>query len=283
MEELRSAVIKLQKNFRELVETDNAIKDGINCNSKNLEALKNLTLDINQRVKVLEDTLEKKKSLNDNDIVNVKNDLRNLNSKIDGVEEKLVDDMTGTVKHFETTISQSNKNHDRDKIKLQELLEDNERKMKEVVKNFNFQKKKVNNQEKPFKCEECGEIIGRKRDLKIHIRINHPKFITCDFCDEMFKESWQYEKHLESHTKSKDKKCDVCDKRFFLDWRLKQHMNIHNNPHVKNCHYYNNQKECPYDAIGCKFNHKISQECKRQGDCKIKLCPLQHRKIPNKT
>ena len=52
MEELRSAVIKLQKNFRELVNTDNAIKDGINCNTKNLEALKNLTLDIQERVSI---------------------------------------------------------------------------------------------------------------------------------------------------------------------------------------------------------------------------------------
>ena len=77
--------------------TDNAIKAGINCNSKNLEALENLTLDIDQKE-------------------------RNLNSKIDGVEEKLVDDMNCTVKGIKTTISQSNKNHDRDKRKLQELI-----------------------------------------------------------------------------------------------------------------------------------------------------------------
>ena len=97
-------------------------------------------------------------------------------------------------------------------------------------------------QEKPNKCVECGDILVRKRDLKKHVRIKHPKYIACDFCDETFKESWQYEKHLESHTKPKDKKCNVCDKRFFLDRRLKQHMNIHKNPHVKYCHYYNNQK-----------------------------------------
>ena len=82
MEEIRSAVIKLHKNFRELVVTDNAIKDGINCNSENLDALKNLTLDINERVKVLEDTFEKKKTINEKDIVIVKKDLRTLNSKI---------------------------------------------------------------------------------------------------------------------------------------------------------------------------------------------------------
>ena len=47
--------------------------------------------------------------------------------------------MNGAVKNIATTISQSNKNNDSDKRKLQELLEDNERKMKEVAKNLNYQ------------------------------------------------------------------------------------------------------------------------------------------------
>ena len=63
MEELRSAVIKLQKNVRELNVTDNAIKDAITCNSKNQETLKTLALDINERVKSLEDSFESKKGL----------------------------------------------------------------------------------------------------------------------------------------------------------------------------------------------------------------------------
>ena len=100
---------------------------------------------------------------------------------------------------------------------------------------------------------------------------------------KLLKKCWQYEKHLESHTKTKEKKCDVCDRRFFLDRRLKHHMNMQKNPYVTNCHCYNNQKECPYDAVGCKFNHIMSEECKSQVDCKVQLCPRQHSKISNKT
>ena len=55
-------------------------------------------------------------------------------------------------------------------------------------------------------------------------------------------------------------------------------MKIHEKHHVKNCHYFNNQKVCPYDVIGCKFNHADSKECRNQLECKIKLCPLKHSK-----
>ena len=40
MEELRVAVIKLQKKFKERVVIEDAMKDVLNCNSKNMEALK---------------------------------------------------------------------------------------------------------------------------------------------------------------------------------------------------------------------------------------------------
>ena len=118
MEELRSAVIKHQKNFSELVVTDNAIKDGINCNSKNLEALKNLTLKINDRDKTLEDSLENKQILDKKDIVIVKKDLKTLNYKIDSVEDKLVDLVKGAVENVECKISRSIQDNERDRRNL---------------------------------------------------------------------------------------------------------------------------------------------------------------------
>ena len=277
MEELCLTVIKLQKNIKELAIADEAIQDVIRCNSKNLESLKNLTLDINERVKVMEDGSNE--NLKAPDLVIIKKDMTNLESKIDTVEEKLVDGIKNTIANVENKFSQSNVNIERDRKNLKELLLANARKIREVEKNLQIQTNKVKVQEKSFKCEECGEVFEKKKCLKIHIQIKHPQYIKCESCDETFKESWQYETHLESHSKTKDKKCDVCGKLFFLDWRLGQHMNIHKKPHVKNCHYFNNQKVCPYDAIGCKFNHVMSKECKNQANCQIKLCSLQHTRI----
>ena len=211
--------------------------------------MKNLTLDIQERVKTLEEASEDKK------IGIVKKDLTTLESKIDSVEDKLVDDVKTAVENMENKISQSNKANERDRRTLNDLLLDNERKLNEVEKNLHSKKNKVKTQEKSFKCEECGETYGKKNDLRSHIKKNHPKYIKCESCGKICKESWQYETHLETHSKTKENKCDVCGKEFFLGWRLGQHMKIHKNRHVKNCHYFNNQKVCPYDAIGCKFNH----------------------------
>ena len=127
-----------------------------------------------------------------------------------------------------------------------------------------------------FGCQECGEVFLKKLEVRNHVKKDHPKTISCDCCDSSFHESWEYEVHLESNSKAKDKKCDVCGKEFFLEWRFKQHMNVHHNPYVKSCHYYNNNKVCPFEPVGCKFKHVKSKQCKNQTNCKNKLCPLQH-------
>ena len=50
MEKLRKAVIKLQENFKKFIVTEEAMKDVINCFTKNVEALKKYTLEKNGRV-----------------------------------------------------------------------------------------------------------------------------------------------------------------------------------------------------------------------------------------
>ena len=45
---------------------------------------------------------------------------------------------------------------------------------------------------------------------------------------------------------------------------------------MKHCHYFNNDKVCPYEEIGCMFRHEKSEPCKYKEFCKNKLCPFQH-------
>ena len=61
-----------------------------------------------------------------------------------------------------------------------------------------------------------------------------------------------------------------------LKWRLKKHTDGHNNKSQKYCHYYNNDKSCPYEEIGCKFLHQISEKCVFGRKCKHKLCQFKH-------
>ena len=103
----------------------------------------------------------------------------------------------------------------------------------EVERKLQNQKEVLNKEEQKFTCDECGNSFGKKADRRKHINVYHPKPISCEFCDMIFSESWEYETHLETHTKTKDKKCKVCDKEFYLEWRYRQLMNVHENPNIK--------------------------------------------------
>ena len=45
---------------------------------------------------------------------------------------------------------------------------------------------------------------------------------------------------------------------------------------IKFCHYYNNDKPCPYDKVGCKFKHENAPECRFNLRCTFKLCQFTH-------
>ena len=55
---------------------------------------------------------------------------------------------------------------------------------------------------------------------------------------------------------------------FVSKWRLNKHMKVHTKECVKFSHYYNNDKLCPFDEHGCKFLHKVSQNCELGKRCK---------------
>ena len=65
-------------------------------------------------------------------------------------------------------------------------------------------------------------------------------------------------------------------KPFVLKWRLSKHKETHASPTVRNCHYFNNKKPCPFENIGCKFNHVLSKICIYNTTCSNALCQHQH-------
>ena len=100
--------------------------------------------------------------------------------------------------------------------------------------------------------------------------------LTCGECDEQFALNWKLEKHLRTHAASTVYKCKECNKTFYLEWRLKQHMKAHGSSSFKFCHYFNNYRTCPYEEIGCMFNHQHSSQCKYKENCSNKLCQFKH-------
>ena len=50
----------------------------------------------------------------------------------------------------------------------------------------------------------------------------------------------------------------------------------------KYCHYFNNDKRCPFSEIGCKFKHEISHECFHGKECAFSLCQYRHKSLISK-
>ena len=60
-----------------------------------------------------------------------------------------------------------------------------------------------------------------------------------------------------------------------MKWRMEKHTSDHR-VDIKFCHYFNNDKPCPYDKVGCKFKHETAPECRFNLKCTFKLCQFTH-------
>ena len=73
--------------------------------------------------------------------------------------------------------------------------------------------------------------------------------------------------------------CEICNKVFQTKWRKRKHSEMHSNDETKKCHYFNNDKLCPYEEVGCKFVHIDSEMCFNGTKCKNSLCSFKHKNI----
>ena len=116
-------------------------------------------------------------------------------------------------------------------------------------------------------------------ELQNHVSLAHkqPKHLTCKECHLSFDESSKYEKHIiENHRQQKGFKCDKCEMSFVLEWRLKKHKKVHHEINARPCHYFNNDKDCPFAIVGCKFPHIRAGVCKYANRCKHVKCQYRH-------
>ena len=125
-------------------------------------------------------------------------------------------------------------------------------------------------------CFKCNDKFTNISELNKHVQIRHPRTFGCNRCDKKFVKRFELETHLKDHTNAETFKCDQCGKSFLLKWRLKKHEEIHGTKSQKFCHYFNNEKNCPYEEIGCKFRHQHSQKCRFNENCNFKLCQFKH-------
>ena len=83
------------------------------------------------------------------------------------------------------------------------------------------------------------------------------------------------ERKLEDHVSRVHKKyeCDECDKVFNFDTVLEKHIEAMHEDSKLFCHYFNNDKECPYEDQ-CIYMHEESATFKFGKGCERILCML---------
>ena len=126
-------------------------------------------------------------------------------------------------------------------------------------------------------CDNCDSQFQKRLDLKKHIDERHSQKLSCNICGDTFSKNHELEEHmLNTHKEVKQFSCDQCDMSFVLQWRLKKHVKEHQQLYRRRCHYYNNNKDCPFSKIGCKFIHDIAPECTYGSTCSRTKCQYQH-------
>ena len=134
-----------------------------------------------------------------------------------------------------------------------------------------------------YKCRKCEKTFNSKKFLKKHITEVHVEKMKCKSCDKIFFKKCDLEIHIKTeHEIAEDYKCEHCDKTFVLEWRLLKHQSNHSNIVTKKCHYFNNNLECPFEELGCMFEHAVSEMCKFDKKCTNNLCSYQHSMLGKK-
>ena len=107
-----------------------------------------------------------------------------------------------------------------------------------------------------LKITESVEKIEPGNDaFNRELRSEREQSIKCKLCKETFFKNCELENHMVTiHDSEKTYGCETCGKTFVLKWRLKKHLIIHQES-VKSCKFFKEGKECPFDDIGCKFDH----------------------------
>ena len=146
-----------------------------------------------------------------------------------------------------------------------------------MKKYSNLEKQLKNNCKAKFKCRKCNEYFENVEKFQDHKENSetcdaNPYPFQCEKCELAYTSEKQLSSHQEKHGRFP---CEKCEKIFSFEVLLEKHMTaVHGKMHIY-CHYYNNNKQCPFSEE-CIFAHKIAKECIYGNQCERMYCMFKH-------
>jgi len=89
--------------------------------------------------------------------------------------------------------------------------------------------------EKKFSCNTCGKKFPHKGVLNAHKKTHSNLLLTCSVCQESFKDSSYFKKHVRAHAGSRPHACKTCGKSYLQYSHLKVHMSLHTKDKAFEC------------------------------------------------
>ena len=171
-------------------------------------------------------------------------------------------------------------------------IEEYQQTFENLNEEFNFLKEKINilinkyselenklenNFKARFKCRKCDETFENVRKFEKHKENSttcdaNPYPYPCEMCGLEFTSEKQCSSHKEKHGNFK---CDKCDKVFTFEGVLEKHISAAHGSMTIFCHYYNNNKLCPFKTE-CIFVHLVSKDCIFGNECERMFCMFRH-------
>ena len=156
---------------------------------------------------------------------------------------------------------------------LSKEFEELKNKIEEINRKYDKLENIIKKQSK-FQCYVCKRKFEKMNDLKNHKENEDcgKEEYQCDDCEKSYKTNDKLEMHKKVHQRFE---CEECDNQYKFERNLMKHMEAVHGNRTLYCHFYNNDKDCPYDDE-CVFAHEDSPKCKFGKGCERILCMFQH-------
>ena len=160
-------------------------------------------------------------------------------------------------------------------LNLKNVFNDFHSKIDNMIHEYEILEKKIESQKKgSFKCRFCKKKFESFKDLQDHKKAEQScgDEFRCDKCDKSFKSEKDQKVHKKTHGNFK---CEKCEYEFDVPELLEKHVSaVHGRMKIF-CHYFNNEKDCPFEGH-CIFAHDESPDCKFGQTCERIMCMFSH-------